>query len=125
MLMVVNLRQKGNFYEEMAANYLIEQGYEILARQYRTRSGEIDLVARDGSTIVFIEVKGRQSTRFGLPQEAVDRRKQRRIWRSAQHYLWSRGLSDGLCRFDVIIIQSISPGQHQIEHIIGAFDGWI
>lgn len=123
--MVVNLRQKGNFYEEMAANYLIEQGYEILARQYRTRSGEIDLVARDGSTIVFIEVKGRQSTRFGLPQEAVDRRKQRRIWRSAQHYLWSRGLSDGLCRFDVIIIQSISPGQQQIEHIIGAFDGWI
>ena len=122
--MVVNLREKGNFYEGMAANYLLEQGYEILARQYRTKSGEIDLVAREGSTIVFIEVKGRQSTRFGFPQEAVDRRKLRRIWSTAQHYLWSRGLSNRLCRFDVIVVQTISPGKHRIEHIIGAFDGW-
>jgi len=119
--MVVNLRQKGNFYEELAARYLKAKGYEILARRYRSRSGEIDLVAKDGGTIVFVEVKGRQTTRFGLPQEAVDRRKQRRLRRTAQHYLWRRGLAERLCRFDVIVIQTTGRG-HQIEHLIGAFD---
>ncbi|MGI6567153.1 MAG: YraN family protein [Firmicutes bacterium] len=122
--MVQNRRQIGNLYEAMAADYLKKQGYKILARQYRSKGGEIDLVAKDGSTIVFVEVKGRQTTRFGSPQEAVDRRKQRRIWRTAHHYLWSRAQMDALCRFDVIVIQSISPGEHRIEHIIGAIDGW-
>ncbi|HHV93167.1 MAG TPA: YraN family protein [Firmicutes bacterium] len=122
--MAVNCRQRGDLYEEIAAGYLQGLGYEILARQYRTRRGEIDLVARDGDTIVFVEVKGRQAARFGLPQEAVDRRKQRRILHSAQHFLWSRGLFDWLCRFDVVVIYSTRSGGHQIEHIVGAFDAW-
>ncbi len=119
----MNSRQMGNWYEELAAAYLEQQGYQIIARQYRCRQGEIDLVARDGENIVFIEVKGRRSARFGLPQEAVDLRKQQRIRRVAQHFLWSNRQSESLCRFDVIAISSTGSGNHSIRHIEGAFSG--
>ncbi|NLJ24083.1 MAG: YraN family protein [Firmicutes bacterium] len=123
-MVCMNSRQKGDRYELIATRYLCRRGYKILTRQYRCPYGEIDLVAMDGKVIVFVEVKGRQSTRYGLAQEAVDRRKQRRIWRSAQHFLWSQGKSQYLCRFDVIAIQEPILGQHEIQHIVGAFDGW-
>lgn len=119
----MNLRHKGNWYEAIAARYLLERGYRILDRQYRCPSGEIDLVAQDGEIIVFVEVKGRETNRFGSAPEAVDGRKQRRIWRSAQHFLWSRGKTDALCRFDVIAIQT-TASRHQIDHIERAFDDW-
>jgi putative endonuclease len=120
----MNLRRKGNRYEAIAARYLGKQGYRILARQYRCPYGEIDLVARDGDILVFIEVKGRASKGFGLPREAIGPRKQRRIWWSAQHFLWSREQREALCRFDVVTIETIAPGTNRIEHIQGAFDGW-
>jgi len=120
----MNLRRKGNWYEALAAQYLHARGYAILARQYRCPYGEIDLIARDGEVIVFIEVKGGQSTRFGMPRETVDKRKQRRIWRSAQHFLWSYGQAEASCRFDVVEILSTAPDRHKIEHIIRAFEGW-
>ena len=119
----MNSRQKGNRYELVAARYLFERGYKILTRQYRCPYGEIDLIATDGKVIVFVEVKGRQSTRYGFAQEAVDQRKQRRIWHCARHFLWSQGKSQSLCRFDVIAIQEPILGQHEIQHIVGAFDG--
>jgi putative endonuclease len=120
----MNLRHKGNRYEAMAARYLTKKGYRILVCQYRCPYGEIDLVAQDGDILVFIEVKGRVSKEFGLAREAVGPRKQRRIWLSAQHFLWSHRQEETLCRFDVIAIQGMAPGHHQIEQIQGAFDGW-
>ena len=120
----MNSKQKGNRYEAIAVSYLCGRGYQILAQQYRCLYGEIDLIAQDGSIIVFVEVKGRQSTRYGFAQEAIDHKKQQRIYRTAQHFLWSQGKPQVLCRFDVIAIQEPSLGHHHIQHIVGAFDGW-
>ena len=119
----INKRQIGDQYENMAARYLEKQGYKILARQYRSRQGEIDLVAQDGRVVVFVEVKGRQNTAFGLPQEAVDRRKQQRLWKVAQHFLWANRLQESLCRFDVVAICGKDP-HTSLCHIKHAFCGF-
>ena len=100
-----NRRIRGQQKEELAAAWLERQGYEILEHNYRCRQGEIDLIGRDGRCLVFIEVKFRKNSRFGLPAEAVDRRKQSRIIYTARHYLMSRGYSSLTpCRFDVVSI---------------------
>lgn len=72
-----NFRRLGAFYEDRAARLLEERGYWILEKNYRCRIGEIDLIARDGRTLVFIEVKYRRTDSFGRPEEAVDARKQK------------------------------------------------
>ncbi len=90
------------------------------ARGYRTRYGEIDLIARDGDTLVFVEVKSR---RQGVPAEAVTLEKQRRISLAALHFLRKHGLLDVRCRFDVVAI--VWPDEHgapEIEHIPNAFE---
>lgn len=100
-----NRRKEGQRKEQTAEAYLTGLGYEILERNYRCRQGEIDLIGRDGRCLVFIEVKYRKNSRFGLPAEAVDRRKQNRIIYTARHYLMSRGYSSLTpCRFDVVSI---------------------
>ena len=80
------------------------QGYAILARRYRTRYGEIDIVARDGATLVFVEVKARASAEFGPPAEAVTPRKQRTISLMASEYLLRHQASRCPCRFDVVAV---------------------
>ena len=90
--------------ENLACDALSRQGYAILARRYRTRVGEIDIVARDGPTLVFVEVKTRTSEDFGVPAEAVTRRKQRRIATMARWYLSEHRLHGRLCRFDVVTV---------------------
>lgn len=86
-----------------AAAYLKRKGYQILEQNFRCRQGEIDLIARDGSYLVFIEVKYRSSLKDGGSLEAVDRRKQRRIIRVAEYYLCMHPEQAALpCRFDVI-----------------------
>ena len=90
--------------ENLACDALSRQGYAILARRYRTRIGEIDIVAMDGPTLVFVEVKTRTSEEFGAPAEAVTRRKQRRIVTMARWYLSEHRLHGGLCRFDVVTV---------------------
>ena len=112
----MNRRETGTQYEERAAEYLIAQNYQILERNYRIRSGEIDIIARDGTVLVFIEVKYRKNDESGNPLEAVDIRKQRKIIKVARYYLYQKKYGDVPCRFDVIGI----CGSH-IEHIKDAF----
>lgn len=99
----MNKRKIGAAYENLAAVYLEKQGYEILERNYRCRSGEIDLIAREKETLVFVEVKYRSSLREGDPLEAVNRKKQRIISRVARYYLLVHPeYLDISCRFDVV-----------------------
>lgn len=100
-----NKRQTGSGYEKIAAAYFIEKGFEIVECNYRERRSEIDLIARDGEYLVFIEVKYRSSAVLGMPEEAVDKRKQQQIRKGAAHYLYTHGYGeDTPCRFDVLAI---------------------
>ena len=99
------MRQIGSHYEELAARYLKEQGLQVLERNFRSRQGEIDLICRDGKTLVFVEVKYRRDKKKGSPEEAVNAIKQQRIRDTARYYLYSRRHGeDTPCRFDVIAI---------------------
>lgn len=102
--------------EERAARFFIEAGCEVLARGFKTRLGEIDLVVRDGATVVFVEVKTRRGDRFGPPEEAVGPRKQAHMAKAALLYARSRRLGDVPMRFDVISIS-----REGIRHIRDAF----
>jgi putative endonuclease len=101
---------RGRSAEQAATAWLERHGYRIEARNHQTQAGEIDVVARDGDTLCFIEVKARDSDDFGSPLEAVDRRKQLRLGRSASLYLLEEPW-DGPCRFDVL-------------GLVGGEDGW-
>ena len=108
--------------ERVAAEFLEARGYRILARNYRTRWGEVDLIAEDGRTLVFVEVKVRLDDRFGGPGAAITPAKQIRIVRLAQRYLAARRLGDRSCRFDVVLIRGDDPKTRRIELLAGAFD---
>lgn len=100
-----NNRRTGSIYEERAAEFLTGLGYEIIERNFRCRSGEIDLIGRDGTYLVFIEVKYRSTLQNGYPSEAVGRKKQRQILHTARYYLLTHGYGEEtLCRFDVAAI---------------------
>ena len=115
--MVKNKRTVGTAYEDLAAAYLEEHGCRILLRNFRTRAGEIDIIARDGRYLVFAEVKYRRGAGSGDPAAAVDAKKQRTISRMAALYLIrSRLPEDTPCRFDVI---AVTP--EGIRHIKDAF----
>lgn len=99
----VNLRAVGTTNEERAVNYLKDNGYEILIRNYRIRQSEIDIIGKKNGMVVFFEVKYRSNYSFGTPREAVTKEKQRRICRGATHFLLSKGWWEKVpCRFDVI-----------------------
>ncbi len=105
-LPTVEIRRKtGNHGEDVAATFLIKKGYEILDRQFLTRLGEIDLVARQGKEIVFVEVKARYGTEFGHPEESVTPSKLRKIANTAELYVRQKGLLDIPYRIDVIGIR--------------------
>lgn len=95
----------GTKYEQIAAQELRKHGYEIVAMNYRCKRGEIDIVARDGAYLVFAEVKYRANSKTGVPEMAVDYKKQVRICRVADYYMQQHGLGYDTCvRFDVIAI---------------------
>ena len=94
--------------ESLACAELQRRGYAILARRYRTRFGEIDIIASDASAIVFVEVKARMSGRFGDPAEAVTSQKQRRLASMAEDYLTRHHLQERPCRFDVVSVETES-----------------
>jgi putative endonuclease len=113
-------RLLGDQGEREAARFLRHRGLRILVRNYRTPQGEIDLIARDGSILVFIEVKSR---RRGTPAEAVTPEKQRRLTLAALHFLKRHGLLEQRCRFDVIaIVWPEGCPRPEIEHIRDAFE---
>ena len=96
--------------EEMAATELERLGYQILDRRFRSRFGEIDLIARDGATVVFVEVKTKIDSRFGDPAEMVTVQKQRRLVSMAEEYVSAHSLCNTPCRFDVVAVDaSIAP----------------
>jgi putative endonuclease len=106
--------------EDLACDELRRRGYAVLARRYRTRHGEIDIIAREGETIVFVEVKARRGDAFGGGGEAVTGWKQRRIMEMATDYLARHGLLDAPCRFEVVAVQ-FEAGRPRIEVYAHAF----
>jgi putative endonuclease len=107
--------------ETLACAELQRRGYAILARRYRTKYGEIDIIARDGPTVVFVEVKARLTDDFGGAAAAVTAWKQRRVARMALDYLSRRHLHDCPCRFDVVAIDFDAAGPRVIVYP-NAFD---
>jgi putative endonuclease len=97
-------RSKGRAGEETAEQFLQQHGYEILEKNYIHRHGEIDIIAREGSVLVFVEVKFRRSRRFGEPEESVTPKKQELLRRTAEGYVMERFPSGIECRFDVVSI---------------------
>ena len=98
----------GGAAEDEAARFLSGRGLEVVARNYRTRLGEIDLVARDGDVLVFVEVRLRSSDRFGDAMESIDARKRRRIVAAARQFL-AAVRPEPPCRFDVVALDEGAP----------------
>jgi putative endonuclease len=107
--------------EELAAAFLKGQGYRIVARNYRCPSGEIDIVALDGDTIAFVEVKSRSSDEAADPEVAVHYHKRKQITRAAKYFISHKASHDQPCRFDVVAVVLPPGGEPQIEHFADAF----
>ncbi len=115
--------KRGKEGEELALKFLKRSGYRIVERNYRCRYGEIDIIARDGEVLVFVEVKARTSGAFGLPVESVDARKQRHIINASTEYLARNGLTDTPARFDVVSVEMDGGGgDASMELVRNAFD---
>ncbi len=112
----------GKLGENLACAALEQRGYAIVARRYRTRAGEIDIVARDGETTVFVEVKARAGDAFGGGAEAITRWKQRRLTLMALDYLARHRLEDTPCRFDVVTVDVVEGSPPRLEIYENAFD---
>ena len=109
--------------ERAAARFLRKLGYKIVARQYRNRFGEIDIIARDGQQIVFVEVKTRSSTNAGEPFEAVNRRKQQKLTNLALAWMKKKRRMDCSARFDVVsIVWPEEKSEPTIDHFVNAFE---
>ena len=111
----------GKIGEDLACRELERRGYVILARRYRRRRGELDIVALDGQTTVFVEVKARQGHEYGEAVEAVTSRKRRRMVELAGDYVARHRLANRPCRFDVVSIH-LDTGRPVIEVYQNAFD---
>jgi putative endonuclease len=113
----------GNKGERAAERFLKRSGLRILARQYETRWGEIDLIALEKQTVVFVEVKTRSSSSGGRPAERIDAKKQKNMTKSALYYLKQKGLLENPTRFDVVeVIWQPSESKPVIEHQAHAFE---
>ena len=119
--MTVQTRQTGEQGEKVAWQYLRRHGYRLVTTNYTCRGGEIDIIAREGTTLVFVEVRSRSSAAYGLPLETVDARKQQRIRLAAQHYLHSTGQQEVYCRVDVVSVLWQEKGRPLVELYKDAF----
>lgn len=119
---ILTPQQRGRAAEDASASFLSSQGYEILRRNVRTRLGEIDMIAREGEFLVFLEIRSRRHDGLGLPQETVAYRKQDRLRRLARLYLAAERNPDCLCRFDVVgVLIDLDGTVRSIELIKDAF----
>jgi putative endonuclease len=107
--------------EDVAERFLRDQRFEIVARNFRCRAGEIDLVAVDGTALVFVEVRSRRGARQGTGVESVTWRKQAQVVRVAQYFLAGRGWADREARFDVIGVD-FTTEPPRVDHVRGAFE---
>ena len=116
--------QRGAGAEQAAAAYLQRQGLRILARNYRTARGEIDIIADDDGTLVFVEVRMRSGRAFGGAEESIDRRKRQRILAAARHFLASGPSAEPPCRFDAVLLTPLArrnPADYAVEWVRDAF----
>lgn len=120
-LLTDSRQQKGKEGEALAAAFLERRGMRITDKNVRCSMGEIDLVGRDGKTIVFIEVKARRTTGRGLPQQAVSAEKQRKLTRLAQWYIKNKRLEGHSVRFDVVAV-TWKDEEPVLNWIANAFD---
>ncbi len=112
----------GKIGEALACAYLKRNGYEILERNYKTKIGEIDIVARDGKVLVFVEVKTRQSDLYGLPEEAINAKKMHKLTLLAELYISEKRLYQSKARFDIVsILMDGGSGSKSIRLIKNAF----
>ncbi|MGB9498483.1 MAG: YraN family protein [Dissulfuribacterales bacterium] len=119
---MLSLRQKfGKFGENLAARHLKKLGYKIICKNYRTKLGEIDIIAKQDDTIVFVEVKSRRTSTFGSPKYSITLKKQQQISKTALYYLKKTNQSDVCARFDVVTVNSVNK-KHDIEVIKNAFE---
>ena len=106
----------------MAVDFLKKQGFRIIARNYKTRLGEIDIIGRDKGCISFIEVRSLNSRIFEAPEYTIDRRKQGQISKAALSYIKRYGLEDKDSRFDVVCVEGVDSASPNIRLIKNAFD---
>ncbi len=115
-----NTKVVGKSGEDRAVNFLQQKGFSIIRTNYRTPDGEIDIVAQDGDTIVFVEVKTRRSLSYGTPEEAVDAVKQNQLKKIADQFISHYQLFDRDCRFDIVALY-YEGSAVQIKYIPNAF----
>ncbi len=106
----------GKYGEKHAGTYLMENGYKIIAKNYRCRYGEIDIIALKDNVFCFIEVKTRQNKEFGEPEESIDLQKLKKICLAAQHYISCKNLQECNFRFDAISV-IVSNSKPLLKHI--------
>lgn len=116
-----NAKSYGKTGEDLAEKILIEAGYKIIKRNFRFGKGEIDIIAMDGSCLVFVEVKYRRNLDFGEPEYAITKSKRRQLKRIAEAYYYINKIEDQECRFDVITILGDIKSNPKINHIKNAF----
>ncbi|MFH1090859.1 MAG: YraN family protein [Pseudomonadota bacterium] len=107
--------------EDLAVKYLAKRGLKVLARNYRTKYGEIDIICLDRKVVVFVEVRSRSSAAFMTPDESVGPDKRRRLTKAALSFLADKRWQDHSARFDVLAV-TFSGSQPEIDHVIDAFD---
>lgn len=107
--------------EDVATEYLKKKKYKVVDKGFRFLRGEIDIIAYDGETLVFVEVKTRKSTRFSQPEESVTPAKRKQLRRVAQGYLLRKHIQDVECRFDVISVTFDELEGYTVKHITDAF----
>ena len=111
----------GSFGEMLVITYLENMNYEILDKNYKTKFGEIDIIAKDKKEYVFIEVKTRISSKYGMPSEAVDFNKEKHIKKSSQVYVYLNNLENKYIRYDVIEVYFINKNKYYINHLKNNF----
>ena len=114
----MNNIQKGKLGEEIALKYITSKGGKIIEKNYRTKIGEVDLIAKLNGEIVFVEVKSRSNINYGYPSEAVNYKKRKKITTVAKFYILDNSLQDTSIRFDVI---EVYLNDRKINHIVNAF----
>ena len=107
--------------EEIAEKYLEQHGYRIVGPNHRSQQGEVDLIARDGECLVFVEIKSYSFRCFGSPAGAVNKSKRQSVIHAARTYLYKMGIKDVYCRFDVVTIYRRPDGSRAIELYKNAF----